>query len=93
MQRSSAEKKHAKFQKRYGIYHHPVFNKNKPEKFRMVFDAAAEHNGNSLNKALLAGPDLLNSLAGVILRFRNYRVAISADIEATYHSPSASEFR
>ena len=65
--------------------HHTVFNKNKPEKFRIVFDAAAEYNGNSLNKALLTGPDLLNSLVGVLLRFRNYRVAFSADIEAMYH--------
>ena len=65
--------------------HHPVFNKNKPEKFRIVFDAAAEYNGNSLNKALLTGPDLLNSLVGVLLQFRNYRVAFSADIEAMYH--------
>ena len=51
----------------------------------MVFDAAAEYNGISLNKALMTGPDLLNSLVGVILRFRNYRVAFSADIEAMYH--------
>ena len=45
----------------------------------------AEYNGNSLNKALLTGPDLLNSLVGVLLRFRNYRVAFSADIEAMFH--------
>ena len=51
----------------------------------MVFDVAAEYNGNSLNKVLLTGLDLLNSLVGVILRFRNYRVVFSADIEAMYH--------
>ena len=51
----------------------------------MIFDAAAEYNGNSLNKALLSGPDLLNSLVGVVLQFRNHRVVFSADIEAMYH--------
>ena len=51
----------------------------------MVFDVAAEYNGNSLNKVLLTGLDLLNSLVGVILQFRNYRVVFSADIEAMYH--------
>ena len=58
---------------------------NKPEKFRIVFDVAADSNGNSLNKALLIGPDLLNSLMGVLMRFRYYRVAFSADIEVMYH--------
>ena len=46
---------------------------------------ATEYNGNSLNKALLTGPDLLNSLVGIILWFHNYRVAFSADIEAICH--------
>ena len=50
----------------------------------MVFDVAAEYNGNSLNKALLTGPKLLNSLVGVILQFHSYRVTSSADIEAMY---------
>ena len=50
----------------------------------MVFDVAAEYNGNSLNKALLTGPKLLNSLVGVILQFHSYRVTFSADIEAMY---------
>ena len=62
-----------------------MFNKNKPEKFRIVFDVAAEYNGNSLNKALLTGPAPLNSLVGVLLRFGKHRVAFPADIEALYH--------
>ena len=34
---------------------------------------------------MLTGPDLLNSLVGVLLQFPNYKVAFSADIEAIYH--------
>ena len=65
--------------------HHLVFNKNKPDKFWIAFDTAAEINGNSLNKALLTSPDLLNSLVGVLQWFCDYRDAFSADIEAMYH--------
>ena len=51
----------------------------------MVFDTAAEINGNSLKKALLTSPDLLNSLVGVLQWFCDYGVAFSADIEVMYH--------
>ena len=46
---------------------HPDFNEHKPNKIRIVFDAAAEHADVSLNKALITGPDLLNNLTGVLL--------------------------
>ena len=72
-------------EKTWYLPHHPVFNKNKPEKFQMVFDAATEDNGKSLNKVLLTSPDTLISLVGVMLGFCNYGVAFSADIEAMYH--------
>ena len=39
----------------------------------------------SLNKAFLAGLDLLNNLTGILLRFRNHKVAIAADSEAMCH--------
>ena len=71
--------------------HCPVFNENKPNKMRIVFDAASEYDGISFNKALLTSPDLLNNLAGVLLRFRNHNIAIAADIEAIYHQVRVSK--
>ena len=44
-------------------------------------DAAAKINGISLNEQLLTSPDLLQSLIGVIMRFRQGRVAIQGDIK------------
>ena len=65
----------------FGIYH-----PKKPDKIRVVFDSAAECNGISLNKLLLPGPDLTNSLLGVLIRFRQDPVAIVANIEQMFHS-------
>ncbi|KAG7518796.1 hypothetical protein JOB18_044067 [Solea senegalensis] len=39
----------------------------------------------SLNGELLPGPDLTNSLLGVLLQFRQERIAIMADIEVMYY--------
>ena len=64
--------------------HHAVTNPNKPGKTRVVFDAAASYNGTSLNDQLVTGPDLLNSLVGVIMRFRLHAVAMIADIEKMF---------
>ncbi|XP_028402120.1 uncharacterized protein LOC114525110 [Dendronephthya gigantea] len=65
--------------------HHPVINSNKPSKIRVVFDCAAVFRGTSLNSQLLQGPDLTNSLVGVLIRFRTDPVALMADIEAMFH--------
>ena len=65
--------------------HHGVTNPKKPEKLRVVFDAAAKCGDVSLNDALLTGPDLLKNLPGILLRFREEPVALTADIECMYH--------
>ena len=62
--------------------HYAVKNPNKLGKVPVVFDAAASYKGTSLNDQLVTGPDLLNSLVDVIMRFRLHAVALIADIEA-----------
>ena len=64
--------------------HHPVINKQKPDKIRRVTNAASKYKALSLNDALLTGPDLLCNLHGLLLRFRQYSVAITAEIEAMF---------
>ena len=71
--------------------HHGVTNPNKPGRVRVVFDAAAVHSNTSLNANLLTGPDLLNSLFGVLQRFRLHSVALVADVEAMFHQVNVPE--
>ena len=66
------------------IPHHSVYHPQK-QKIRVVFDCAASYRGVSLNDKLLQGPDLANSLVGVIMRFRQEPVAMMADIKSMYH--------
>ena len=70
--------------------HHPVLKKT--GKTRVVFDCAAKHMGTSLNDQLLTGPDLTNSIVGVLMRFREEQVALSADIECMFHDRDAFRF-
>ena len=71
-------------EKKWYLPHHPVLNPNKPGKVRRVCDAACRYQGSSLNDHLITGPDLLNSLTGIFIRFREEKIALSADIEAMF---------
>ncbi|XP_055643771.1 uncharacterized protein LOC129779977 [Toxorhynchites rutilus septentrionalis] len=62
-----------------------VRNPKKPEKIRLIWDAAATVNGVSLNSMLLKGPDQLTSLPAVLSRFRQFSVGVSADIKEMFH--------
>ena len=64
--------------------HHPAVNPNKPGKVRRVLNGASKIHGTSLNKSLLVGPDLLQNLVFVLLRFRQHHFAVSADIEGMF---------
>ena len=67
------------------IPHHGVYHPQKPDKIRIVFDASAEFKGDSLNRHLLQGPDLTNSLNGVLCRFRKEPIAFTCDVEGMFH--------
>ncbi|VDI41660.1 Hypothetical predicted protein, partial [Mytilus galloprovincialis] len=70
----------------FGIYH-----PKKPGKIRCVFDSSAKFGDVSLNKVLLQGPDLNNSLLSVLMRFRKNRIAASADVQQMFYSFSVDE--
>ena len=65
----------------------PLFAVYHPKKgsVRCVFDSSAQMNGISLNSVLLTGPDLVNGLLGILLRFRQFRVAVTADVEQMFY--------
>lgn len=65
----------------FGVYH-----PQKPGKIRIVFDSSAQFKGISLNDVLLQGPDLNNTLIGVLMRFRMDPVAVMTDIQQMFHS-------
>ena len=66
------------------ILHHGVYHPTNG-KLRVVFDCGAKYHGTCLNEKLLQGPDLTNSLIGVLIRFRKDKIAIMADIEKMFY--------
>ena len=68
------------------VSHHAVI---RPEKkstpVRIVFNSSASYNGHTLNDYWFKGPDLLNNLFGVVVRFRENPYAICGDIAKMYH--------
>ena len=77
--------------KSWYIPHHGVYHPQKPDKIRIVFDCSATFMGHSLNKYLLQGPDLTNSLVGVLCRFRKELIAFMCDLEAMFHQFKVKE--
>ena len=72
------------------LSHHGVYHPKK-QTLRVVFDCGAGFKGTSLNCQLLEGPDLTNSLFGVLTRFRQENVALMTDIQAMFHQVKVSE--
>ena len=69
--------------KTWYIPHHSV--PKKKNKLRLVFDCACRYKGVSLNSEVLQGPDYINKLHFVLLRFRQHEYALTADIESMYN--------
>lgn len=66
--------------------HHAVINESSSTtKLRVVFDASAKSStGISLNDVLLIGPTVQDELFEILLRFRQFEVVLTADIEKMY---------
>ncbi|XP_062610035.1 uncharacterized protein LOC134271839 [Saccostrea cucullata] len=75
-----ADKKEVWYLPIFGVYH-----PKKPNQVRGVFDSSAVYEGISLNKVLMKGPDLTNSLLGILIRFRKDKYAVIADIEQMFY--------
>lgn len=71
-------------EKTWYITHHGVRHKTK-KKLRVVFNCSLKCSGTSLNDQLRQGPDLANSLTGVLMRFRQEKVAVIADIKQMFY--------
>ena len=64
--------------------HHPVKHPHNPGKVRRVCNAASKFKGVLLNDKLHSGPDLLLKLVGIVFRFREQEIAMTADIESMF---------
>ena len=66
------------------LTHHPVLTDKKPGQVRTVLDCAAKFKDTSLNNQCLQGPDFNNKLMDILLMFRQYDYAVTADVECMY---------
>ncbi|XP_052739788.1 uncharacterized protein LOC128198408 [Bicyclus anynana] len=65
--------------------HHCVSHRDKPGKLRIVYDASAKIKENhSLNECLYRGPLMLEDLTGLLIKFRQHRIGIVADVEKAF---------
>ena len=72
--------------------HHEVYKEDSSSTpMRIVRNSSLKFNGKSFNDILMKGPNTLNDLFGVQLRFRSYRIAVVCDISKLYHSIRTTE--
>lgn len=70
----------------YFLPHHPVFKESSTTtKMRAVFNGSSKSaSGLSLNDTLMTGPTIQSELLSVIIRFRKFVIAVTADITKMY---------
>ena len=73
--------------------HHAIVRRDKATtKVRVVYDASAKGSGGvSLNDCLLKGPKFNQLIFDLLVRFRSYQVAITADLEKAFLMVSVEE--
>ena len=88
---SSKEIDHWKGPVHYVAYHAVIRPEKKRTPVRIVFNSSASYNGHTLNDYWFKGPDLLNNLFGVVMRFRENPAAICGGIAKMYHTIAIPE--
>ena len=75
------------------IPHHVVLKDSSTTPLRIVYDCSCSPNATqpSLNSCLSTGPDILNDMTAILVRFRCYQYGITADIEKAFLSISLDE--
>ena len=72
--------------------HHAVVRRDKSTtRVRVVYDASAQSTGCSLNECLHKGPKFDQKILDILLRFRTYKIALTADIEKAFLMVSVQE--
>jgi len=73
-------------EEQYYLPHHMVFKSSSSTTHtRVVYDGSCRSsNGLSLNDTLLVGPIIQQDLYSIVLRFRTYQIAFTADIAKMY---------
>ncbi|XP_071577027.1 uncharacterized protein [Temnothorax nylanderi] len=75
----------------YYLPHRSVIKENSTTKIRPVFDASATgENSPSLNHCLETGPNLIEQIPRILLRFRRRKIGITADIRKAFLQISIS---
>ena len=67
------------------MVHSSVYHPNKLGKTCVVFDYSAEFEGTSINKESLTDADLTNQIVSILIKFREEKVAVMADVELMYY--------
>ena len=74
------------------ISHHEVMKpQSESTPCRIVFNSSARFGKYTLNDYWAKGPDIMNNQLGIMIRFREERVAIMGDLKKMYHSIKISE--
>ena len=75
------------------IPHTEVLNPNSSSTpIRIVFNSSAKFCGFVLNEMWAKGPDVLNSLYGILLRFREDEIVFTGDLTKMFNQVNLSEF-
>ncbi|XP_023237214.1 uncharacterized protein LOC111636233 [Centruroides sculpturatus] len=74
----------------YYIPHHCVIRESsETTKLRVVYEASAKSSNNkSLNEQICVGPKIQDDIFEILLRFRTWKIAISADLEKMFRQIS-----